>query len=66
VSRLERLPKRVEYGCPELDQLVEEEHAVVGQRNLTGSHGIAPTEETDGADRVMWRTKRADLEEPAL
>jgi hypothetical protein len=66
VSHLERLPKQVERGRPELDQLVEKEYAVVSKRNLTRSHGIAPTKEADGADCVMRRTKRADLDEPAF
>jgi hypothetical protein len=66
VSPLERLPKRFERRRPELDQLVKKEYAVVSERDLTWSHGIAPTEKADGADRVMRRTKRADLDEPAF
>jgi hypothetical protein len=66
VSHLERLPKQVERGRPELDQLVEKEYAVVRKRDLTRSHGVTPTKEADGADRVMWRAKGPYLDEPAL
>jgi hypothetical protein len=66
VSHLESLPKRFEGSRPEVDQLVEEEHAMMGKSDLTRSHRIAPAKEGDSADCVMRRAEGADMAEPAF
>ncbi|MEY4487816.1 MAG: hypothetical protein RIQ79_324 [Verrucomicrobiota bacterium] len=52
-SILEGLTKNLKGGAFELGQLVEEQHAVVGQGNLAGAGDGAAADETDIGDSVV-------------
>src|SRR5215472_12716935 len=55
---LERLPKNLEYAAVPLRQLVEEEHAVMSERNLAGARVAAAAHERDRRSRVVRRAQR--------
>jgi hypothetical protein len=55
---LERLPQRLDRGALELGQLVEEQHAVVGQRDLARARRGAAAEQGGHADGVVRRAER--------
>src|SRR5215470_3292612 len=52
---LERLPQHLEDVASELGDLVEEEHAVVGEAHLAGSRHGPAADERDVARRVVGR-----------
>ena len=52
-------------GAHELAQLVEEQHAVVGERRLAGRRVRAAADQAGGRDRVVRRAERARGDEPA-
>ena len=56
---LERLAQDLEDVLAELRQLVEEEHAVVGERDLAGAGDAAAADQAGVADRVMRGAERA-------
>ena len=56
----ERLAQHFERLAVELGQLVEEEHAVVGERDLARRGRRAAADQAGVADRVMRRAERAD------
>ena len=62
---LERLAERLEGRARELAELVEEQHAVVGQARLAGHGDRAAADEPGGADGVVRRAEGAVLDEPA-
>ena len=55
---LERLTQHLEHAAIELRHLVEEEHAVVRERDLAGPRDRAAADERDVRDGVMRRAKR--------
>ena len=55
---LERLPQRIEHARIELRQLVEKQHAVVGERNLAGPGADAAAGQRRHAGGVMRRAER--------
>jgi hypothetical protein len=55
----ERLPQPLERRAAELRQLVEEQHAVVRERDLAGPRLLAAAEQARRAARVVWCTERA-------
>ena len=59
----ERLTERFERRAAELCELVEKEHAVVGEADLAGPRPVAAADETDLADRVVGRAERPDARE---
>ena len=62
---LERLAQRFERGAPELGQLVHEQDAVVGERNLAGARGRTAADQSRDRRRVVRRAK-GPLHEEAL
>ena len=56
-ARLERLAQHFEHVAAELRQLVEEEHAVVRERDLAGTRRRAAAHERDGGSGVVRRAK---------
>jgi len=61
---LDGLAERFEHVPAELGQLVEEEHAVVRERDLAGSRNRAAADETGIGHGVMGRAERPLLDEP--
>ena len=55
---LERLPERLEHVAIELGQLVEEEDALVGQRDLARRQARSAADHGGIRDRVVRRTER--------
>jgi hypothetical protein len=62
---LERLAQRLERGPRELRQLVEEQHAVVGECRLARRGLAAAADQAGRGDRVVRRAERAALHQPA-
>ena len=62
---LERLAQRLERVAPELRQLVEEEHAVVRERDLAGPDRVAAADQRGVGDRVVRGAERARRDERA-
>ena len=62
---LQRLAQRLERGARELGQLVEEEHAVMGEARLAGYRDRAAADQAGGGDQVMRRAERALGHQPA-
>ena len=56
---LERLAQHLEHAPIPFRQLVEEQHAVMRERDLAGARIAAAADERDAARRVMRRAKRA-------
>ena len=56
---LERLAQHFEHAAVPFGQLVEEQHAVMRERNLAGPRVAAAADQRDGARRVMRRAVRA-------
>ena len=56
---LERLAQHFEHAAIPFGQLVEEQHAVMRERDLAGPRIAAAADERHGARRVMRRAKRA-------
>src|SRR5690606_15736066 len=65
VAVFERLTQCVERVAVELAELVEEEHAVMGQRRLPRSRSAAAADEARGRDRVVRRAERPLADQPA-
>ena len=59
---LERLPERLEDGARELRQLVEEEHAVMGERDFAGPRTRAATDDGGRRRAVVRRPERWNRE----
>ena len=57
----ERFPERFEHAPVEFRQLIEKQHAVMGQRNLPGSWMAAAADQGHAGGRVMRRAERALL-----
>ena len=55
---LERLPQRLEHGTRELGQLVQQQHAAVGQARLAGPRHGTTADDRRGRGAVMRRAKR--------
>ena len=53
VSVFERLAQDLQCGAGELGELVEEEDAAVGERDLAGDGVLSAAEEADGGDGVV-------------
>ncbi len=66
VPLLERLAQGLEDVAPELGQLVEEEHAAVGERDLSGARRGGPAHQAGVRDGVVRRAEGALDEEPPL
>ena len=64
VAVLERLAQRLEARAGELRQLVEEQHAAVGERRLAGLRRVGAADEPGRGDRVVRRAERARGDEP--
>ena len=63
---LERLAETVEHGGLELGELVEQEHAAVGEAGFAGPHrGRAAADHGDERGRVVRRPQRRPRDEPA-
>ena len=58
-AALEWLTQRVQQMAWIFGELVEEQHAVVGERQLAGSRQTAATHETGAGQRVMRGAERA-------
>src|SRR6185295_9666660 len=52
-SILERLAQPLDRGARELGELIEEQHAVVGERDLAGARRRAAADQRGRRDRVM-------------
>jgi len=65
-TRLEGLAHALEDVAPELEQLVEEEHPVVGEAHLAGADGIASAEERGRAEGVVGGAERAAADQAVL
>ena len=63
---LERLAQRVQCGPVELGQLIEEEHAMVGESGLAGNQVRAAADERRVRAGVMRRTKRPRTTQAAV
>jgi len=63
LALLQRLAQRLARGPGELRQLVEEQHAVVGERDLAGSGDLAPADQAGDRDGVVGGAERADPDE---
>jgi hypothetical protein len=59
---LERLPQRIEHLGLKFGQLVEEEHPVMGKRDLPRPGVEAASDESRHGGRMMRRAKRRRLE----
>src|SRR5206468_3713047 len=57
VTIFERLPQRFQRPAWKLQQLVEEQHAVMRQAHLARAWISAAANESGGRDGVMWRPK---------
>src|SRR6185437_6038632 len=55
---LERLAERLERAPRKLEQLVEKEHAVVREADLSWPRNATAADESGGGDRVVRCTKR--------
>ena len=62
---LQRLAQRLERRAAELRQLVEEQHAVVGEAHLAGLRQRAAADEARRRDRVVRRAERSPAQELA-
>jgi hypothetical protein len=61
---LERLTQSFDGVTTELGELVEEEHAVVGEADLARTHIRAPaTQQPDGRDRMVRRAEGTRAEQ---
>ena len=56
-ARLQRRPQRLQGVAAELAELVEEEHAAVGQGRLSGPRRVAAADQAGRADRVVRRAE---------
>ena len=65
VSGFERLPQRIEHRPLELGQLVEEQHAEVGEANLARTDAQAAADESGHRRAVVGRTKGPAPLDPA-
>ena len=63
-AELERLAEHFEGAAIELGHLVEKEHAVVREADLTGTGDRAASCERDIGDRVVRRAERPHGEQP--
>ena len=63
---LERLPERFQDGPRELGQLVEQQHAVVGQARLAGSGSGPAADDRRRGGRMMRGAKRRRSDQRAL
>jgi hypothetical protein len=52
---IERLAQDLQAMAAALGPCIQEEHAVVGQRHLTGHRDVAPTDQADVGDGVVRR-----------
>jgi hypothetical protein len=59
---LERLAQSLDGRARELGELIEEQDAVVGERDLAGSRGGAAADQRGAGDRVMRGAKRPDVD----
>jgi hypothetical protein len=57
---LQRLAQRLARGPGELGQLVEEQHAPVGQGDLAGPGDLAPADQGGDRDGVVGGAERTD------
>ncbi len=62
---LQRLPQRVEGRRGEGADLVEEQHAVMGEADLPGPREAPPADQPGGGDRVVGRAEGAPHDERA-
>ena len=63
---LERLAQNLEHVLLELRQLVEEEHAVVGERHLARPGHVAAADQAGVGDGVVGRAERPGDEQRCL
>jgi hypothetical protein len=63
----QRLPQRIEHARPELRQLAEEQHPVMGERDFSGPHPQSAVHQRRHAGRMMRAAKRPPVgERPAF
>ena len=62
---LQRLAEGLEHRTRELRELVEQKHAAVGERDLTGSRAGAASDDRRRRGSVMWRPERRRGDERA-
>ena len=62
---LQRLPQHFEHAAPEFGQLIEEQHAVVGQRHLARPGRLPAADHGDLRSRMMRSAKRPPGHQPA-
>src|SRR5262245_53139092 len=56
---LQGLAQNLQHMAAELRQLIQEQHAVVGQRHLAWQQHVAPADQPDVREGVMRGAKRA-------
>ena len=62
---LQRLPQHFEHAAPEFGQLIEEQHAVVGQRHLARPGRLPAADHGNLRSRMMRSAKRPPGHQPA-
>ena len=66
VAVFERLTQSVQARAGELRQLIEKQHAPIGERRLTRSRRSASADQPGGGDRVVGRPERATGDQAAM